>query len=193
MKRLLLLVVVALGALSCFKETGYDTSYILRVWEQTESSADYISLAGAKCYAFAGSKSEWEVTSYESAAAGVVTSIETGAELTAFASSEIYNGDESQLILQLDREEVMLVLVEPSTQVYAYTNYTVPVNYLEIIVDIVFRPWKDSSYTASTWTFIVPESEAEEEETDEEIEDDEIIDDEQIEDDTESTDDQISE
>lgn len=186
-------MVVALGALSCFKETGYDTSYILRVWEQTESSADYISLAGAKCYAFAGSKSEWEVTSYESAAAGVVTSIETGAELTAFASSEIYNGDESQLILQLDREEVMLVLVEPSTQVYAYTNYTVPVNYLEIIVDIVFRPWKDSSYTASTWTFIVPESEAEEEETDEEIEDDEIIDDEQIEDDTESTDDQISE
>ncbi len=163
MRRIFLALISAVAFISCFDETGYDTLYVLRVYEQEESGDDFIPLDGCEAYAFAGNTDEWEISSYEDARAGVLTSIETGEQRGPFAWSEPYNDSETQLQLQLDREEVILVIVDPATEVYAYTDYTVPVNFSEVVVDIVFRPWKDSSFTASTWTFIMPTVESDDE------------------------------
>lgn len=193
MSRLFSVVVALVLLVSCFADTAYDTTYVLKVQEQLESSGDYTPLEGTKAYAFEGTTSEWGFESYDDALLGVITSLETGEQKGAFTSSQPYEGSSSDLVLQLDRESVVLVLVDPASEVYAYTNYTVPINFDEVLVDIVFRTWKDSSYTASTWTFIVPESddeaeeeneEEEEEEEEEETEDESEDEEDQTEDDT---------
>ncbi len=172
-KRVIFAVVALLGAASCYNDTAYDTTYVLRVYEQAESSGDYVALAGTKAYAFSGSTDDWEVQSFEDALAGVATSVESGEQKGPFAWSEPYEQSESNISLQLDRETVMLLIVDPASQIYAYSDYTVPQNFPLALVDIIIRPWKTASYTASTWTFIVPEveeEETEEEETEEEEE-----------------------
>ncbi len=162
MNRLILSAVAFLCLTSCFNDVSYTTDYILKPHEQGESSGDYLALGGVVAYAFAGTTDDWEVLSYEDALAGVITSIETGEQRTAFVEAVPYNESDTELLIALDRIEVILVAVDPATEVYAYTNYTVPQNFSEVLVDIVFRPWKTSTYTASTWTFVVPEVEEEE-------------------------------
>ncbi len=155
---------VALGFESCYKDTSYNTTYTLRPYEQLESSGDYLSLAGTNSFAFEGSSDELYIDSYEDAVAGIATSVTTGEKIGPYAWSSPSAQSESEICMSLDRIYSFLVVVEPSTGVYAYSDYEIPHNLYEVYVDIVFRSWKDSSYTASTWTFIVPESEEEEEE-----------------------------
>ncbi len=147
------------GLVSCYKETSFKTTYVLRVAEQVESSGDFAPLAMTKGYAFEGTTDELEFLSYDDAQAGIITSIETGVPKGPFASSQPYMGSESNISFELDRENVVLVVVDPASKTYAYSDYTVPINLAEVFVDIIFRTWKTSTYKASTWTFVVPEVE----------------------------------
>ncbi len=168
MNRLLISLVALVALTSCYEETAFDTTYVLTIYEQAESGGDYISLSGCSAYAFEGTTDDLYFESYDDASVGIAISSETGERVGAFAQGQSYEGSESRLFMQLDRESVVLLLVDPSSQTYAYTKYSVPMNFSSVLVDIVFRQWKDSSYTASTWTFVVPEIEEEEEETTEE-------------------------
>ncbi len=175
MNRVVLSLVILLGCASCFNETSYDTTYIARIYEQTESSGDYTSLSGVKLYAFDGSTEDWEVSGYDDALAGIITSIETGEQKGPFAWGESYDGSDATLALQLDKVEVVIVAVNPATLTYGYTSYEVPINFPEVYVDLIFYSWKEGIYTTGKWTFSTPESEEEEQEedSDDEIEEDE--------------------
>ncbi len=195
MNRLIAVVVLLLGLTSCFKQTEYKSQYILRPYDQEESGDDYFPLEGVVAYAFEGTTDEWEIASYEDALVGLATSIESGEQVGPFVWAEPYGDSATELAMSLDRIEVILVAIDPATQVYAYTDYEIPVNLSEIFVDIVFRPWKTASYTASTWTFIVPEVEEDEEtEVDEtEVDEDEDIEEESDEEESDEESDEIVE
>lgn len=167
-------MVVALSMMSCFGDTAYYTTYVIQPSEQLESGGDYTPLAGTKSYAFAGTTDDLTIESYEDALLGIATSTTTGEKIGPFAWSAPYGDSETDLFFILDREEVVLVVVDPASEIYAYSEYTVPINFDNVFVDIVFRTWKDSAHTASTWTFIVPETqEDDEEEVDEDTQTDE--------------------
>ncbi len=173
MNRVILSLVILLGCTSCFKKTEYDTTYIARIYEQTESSGDYTSLSGVKLYAFEGSTEDWEVSSYEDALAGIITSIDSGEQKGPFAWGESVDGSDTTLSMQLTKVEVVIVAVNPATLTYGYTSYEVPINFPEVYVDIILYSWKDGTYTTGKWTFTTPEFEEEEDDEEDEIEEDE--------------------
>ncbi len=163
MNRLILSLIALVALTSCFEETAFDTSYVLSIYEQRESSGDYLPLVGTKAYAFKGTTEELYFESYDDAEVGIATSIITGEEQGAFTQGESFEGSENRLNLQLDHEEVVVLLIDPSSQTYAYTDYTVPMNFSSVLVDMVFRQWKDGTYTAGKWTFVAPKAEEEDE------------------------------
>ncbi|MFI3316149.1 MAG: hypothetical protein SNF93_01050 [Rikenellaceae bacterium] len=156
MNRLILLF-VALGLTSCFNDTSYDTNYILQPYEQAESGGDWEPLEGVKAYVFDGNTDDWYIASYDDALAGVITSVAGEEQRGPIAWSTPYGDSETELSLLLDREEVIIVAVDPATEVYAYLAYVVPVNYSEIFATLYFYAWKDASYTYSKWNVIMPE------------------------------------
>lgn len=191
MNRVVLSLVILFGLTSCFNKTSYDTTYIARIYEQTESSGDYTSLSGIKLYAFDGSTEDWEVAGYDDALAGIITSIDSGEQKGPFAWGEAYDDNETTLALQLDKVEVVIVAVNPATLTYGYTSYSVPINFPEVYVDLVFYSWKDGTYTTGKWTFVTPafEDEEEEDDDDSQIEEDE----EEVEEENEETEEEEAE
>ncbi|MFI3264993.1 MAG: hypothetical protein SNG38_07560 [Rikenellaceae bacterium] len=171
MKRLIIVAVALFSLTACFLETSYQTTYIIRPYSQEESGGDNSPLEGVLAYAFEGSSDEWEVDSYLDALTGVLTSSVTGERRVAFAWGESYDGSESYISMTLDREETIIVVVDPASEIYAYTDYTVPYNFSEVFVDLVFYSWKSANYTSSKWTFVVPEVEEDDEEESDENDD----------------------
>ncbi len=148
----------ALGVSSCFEDTAFDTTCTIESYQQVVSGDDYTPLSGVVAHAFAGTTSQWEVASYEDALAGVVTSIANGTTATAFATStEIGEG---LLSLPLDREEMILVAVDPASGNYAVRDYELPVNMAQLEITLPFLPWKAADYTVGKWSFKVPEFES---------------------------------
>ncbi len=168
MKRLIILAVAFFSLTACFLETSYQTTYIIRPYSQQESGDDNSPLEGVLVYAFEGSSDDWVVDSYLDALTGVLTSTVTDERRVAFAWGEPYDGSETYISMTLDREETIIVVVDPASEIYAYTDYTVPYNFSEVFVDLVFYRWKSVNYTSSKWTFVVPEVEEEESDENEE-------------------------
>ncbi len=156
MNRLIILLAALLTLSSCFESTAYDTTCIVEPYTQTASGDDYVSLAGAKCFAMAGNTDEWTIDSYSEALEGVFTSVLSGEKVSATAVGEPYAGSETQISIYLDQEEMVIVVVDPSSEIYAYRDYEVPHNFYELNITLTFLPWKVSDYTASKWSFVVP-------------------------------------
>lgn len=159
MNRLILILVAIFGLTSCFKETAYQSTYILRPKQQMESGGEYTPLEGVKAYAFEGTTEELSIESYDDALVGVATIIDSGEQQGPFVSADVHNGSTTEISMLLDRVESVIVVVDTQNKIYAYTDYEIPVNLSEIYVDITFLSWKESSYTSNKWNFVVPEVE----------------------------------
>ncbi len=186
MSRLILMMVVVLGITSCFNETAYRTNLIVQPYTEVESGDDMEPLDGVTAYAFSGTLDDWEISSIEDALSGYATSITTGESLEAFVMATPSGESTTNIEMLVDREEIFVVVADPITQIYAYSDYLIPINLGELYLTVVFREWKSASYTSGTWTFIIPESEEDEEE----IEDEEADEEEEVEDDDEETSDE---
>lgn len=156
MKRLLIILFASLGLTSCFESTAFDTECILTPVVQTSSGDDYVDLEGVVCYAFTGTTDEWEIRSYEDALAGVVTSNVSGEQRSADAEASAYEGSSSKLSIQLENEFMIIVAVDPSSQIYTYIDYEIPENFYELHVTLSFLPWKVADYTVKSWNYVVP-------------------------------------
>ncbi len=170
MKRLILVIFGLLGLSSCFNETAYRTNFIVQPFMQSESGGDMESLEGVVAYAFAGSIEGWEVSSIEDALSGIITSTTSNELRGALAIADPYSGSYTDLAMLVEQESIFVVVADPVSEIYAYSDYIIPINLEELYVTVTFRSWKTEDYTSSTWTFIVPESE----EDDEDEEDDDI-------------------
>lgn len=175
MRRLIAIIALALVAMSCFDETAYRTDFIVQPFMQAESGGDFEALEGAVAYAFAGSSEEWGISTLDDALSGIATHRETGALRGCIAMADPFSSSNTNLVMRIEQEEIFVVVADPVSQFYAYSDYTIPVNLEELYVTVSFRSWKSEDYTASTWTFIAPVTEEddslEEESYDEELED----------------------
>ncbi len=171
MRRVILSVVMVLGLTSCFDETAYYTNIIVQPFMEVESGGDIDALEGVVAYAFSGTLDDWEVCSIEDALLGFVTSIATGEKSGPLVVATPRSSSLTEMEMLVECEDIFVVVADPISQIYAYSDYTIPINLAELYLTVLFREWKTSSYTSSTWTFIVPDVE-EEEEDEEEVEDD---------------------
>ena len=160
MKRLLLIVVVALGLTGCFKKVGFNTTIILYPKVQAESNGEFAVAEGVTVYAYYVAGEDWVVNSYEDALAKVITNKKSGAtknepvaESVPFAAEDEEPDPQGRLKLSTKREHVMLVALYPAAEMWAYRNYTVGENLPTTTMKFHFRPWKTDEYVDSGWTF----------------------------------------
>ncbi len=143
--------------------------YTLSVNQKLDSSSDSTPLSGTLLYAFVDcTTSDWGFASYEDALAGIATSTESGEQISATITATASGEDANEYLLTLEEGSVMLLVVDPATEVYGYTNYTVTAKVRTDSADVTFNLWQEADYTSSGWSFVVPyvEVEEEDEETD---------------------------
>lgn len=157
MRILYALTAVVLFA-GCFKEVSYKTSYVLKPLVQELSGDPTQAVAGVKAYAYAADTSLYTVSTYEDALNGVITSRENPSEKisTPSATGEAWDqeGTEGWVRMELTRPTQMIVAVDPSHRLYAYTQQTLTETLPNLYVSLVFKPWKEGNfYAEGNWQF----------------------------------------
>lgn len=135
----------------CFKDVVTYTNYNLAVQNQTTSNGPLTQATDLSSYAYSVDTTEWTILSYEDAVAARITNKTTGQTLTepdirgTFDSAAPY-----QVSLRLEAPTSMLVVVNPELRLYAYRNYTLPVNLETVTTKLVFSSWR-ASHSSSGW------------------------------------------
>ncbi len=154
----ILLLALALSAVSCFKEVAFRTEYVLKPLRQgTSDDRNPAVIPGATAFAFGADTVSWTVASYDDALAGVITSksdpsVKQSVPLAA-SQPYVFEGVEGWISLALNRERQMIVAVDPVDRLYAYTDQSIGVNLSPLYVSLVCQPWKHTvSYKNGTWS-----------------------------------------
>lgn len=160
MKRLLLIIVVALGVTGCFKKVGFDTTIILYPKVQEVSNGEFAVANGVTAYAYYVAGEDWKVASYEDAVAKIITNEKTAAtksepaaEAVPYAADDETTDAEGRLKIKTNKQHVMLVAIYPAMEMWAYRHYEVGENLPTTTMKFHFRPWKTGEYVDSGWTF----------------------------------------
>ncbi len=160
MKRLLLIIVVALGVTGCFKKVGFDTTIILYPKVQEVSNGEFAVANGVTAYAYYVAGEDWKVASYEDAVAKIITNEKTAAtksepaaEAVPYAADDEPADAEGCLKIKTNKQHVMLVAIYPAMEMWAYRHYEVGENLPTTTMKFHFRPWKTGEYVDSGWTF----------------------------------------
>lgn len=160
MKRVVFIIVAALSLTGCFKKVGFDTTIILYPKMQEVSNGEFTVAEGVTSYAYYLAGEDWKVNSYEDAVAKVVTNQKTGSTKNEPAVEAQPYADEGEaadslgrLKLKTTKQHVMLVVVNPSVEMWAYRHYAVGENIPQTTMKFHFRPWRDGEYVDSGWTF----------------------------------------
>lgn len=152
----IVLFVLLLSAVSCFKEVAFRTDYVVKPLRQlTSDDRNPEVIPGATAFVYDADTALWTVASYEDALAGIITSKidPTVRESAPLAFSEPYGAD-GWIRLPLDREWQMVVVVDPVDRLYAYTQQQIGENLPLLTVSLLFQPWKTGSfYKNGNWYF----------------------------------------
>ncbi|MBO5875121.1 MAG: hypothetical protein J6Q20_01195 [Alistipes sp.] len=160
MKKLLVIVVAALGLTGCFKKEGFDTTIVLYPKLQEISNGEFVVAEGVTAYAYYVSGEEWKVLSYEDAVEKVITNTKTNATKTEPAAESVpYAAEDAEpdelgrLKIKTTKQRVMLVALYPAAEMWAYRHYEAGMNLPTTTMKFHFRPWKSEEYTDSGWVF----------------------------------------
>ena len=122
---------------------------------QSASGSDVEALEGTLAYAFAADTSEWEVTSYEDALAGIITSRHEPSlkDNAPLATAEPYEaeGTRGWLTMRIRRSSALVVAVNPELRLYGYRQQGFGENMPRLYSTVVFRPWKQSYDESKSW------------------------------------------
>lgn len=156
--RTILLTGLVFLAAGCFKDTSIRTNYILKPLVQNLSTDPYEPLEGVKAYSFDADTSLYTVASYEDALNGVITLKGRPSEqITSPAStSEPYaqEGATGWIRLSLSSPTQMILAVDPTHRLYAYTQQEIEVNLPNLYVALPFKTWKEgNSYKDGNWSY----------------------------------------
>lgn len=146
---------------SCLKgDTDGRTDYILKPLVQKTSGGLNEMLPDIIGYAFDADTTEWTIASYEDALNGVLTHKQLPSEqlATPIASAEPYTveGMTDRYLMRLPDHDVMLVVVDHTNRLYAYTNQKLQPNMGSLFVTLIFKPWKESPAYHEGWSFYNP-------------------------------------
>lgn len=181
-------IVVCMGVLlltGCFKKVSNDTVFIIKPNLQSESGSEMTVAEGVTAYAWFDRTEDWSFASYEDAVAGILTDTETGKTETAAPDAESTTADEpgSEGLLRLETRSasVLLLLLYPEEEMYAWRVYATGENLSPTYLTVQFRTWRTAGYTDSGWTVDMtprnPQTPDEDEEEEEDENDEEDNDD----------------
>ncbi len=152
MKRLIhtLLAAASMLLAGCFEKVYESTDYVLKPLSQALSGDVTVPIEGAVAYAFAADTALWGVASYEDALAGVITlkSDPSQRNTAPYATATPYEGEATSagwIHMSISKATQMVVLVDPVSHLYAYTQQELPENLPALYVAVTFRPWKGGS------------------------------------------------
>lgn len=156
--RFLYALTAAMLLAGCFKKVSLETAYVLKPQVQELSGDPTQAVTGVKTYAFAADTNRYTVASYEDALNGIITLRENPSEKisTPSATGEAYEteGAEGWLRMMLTHPSQMIVAVDPSRRLYAYTQQEISETLPTLYVALVFKPWKEGNYySEGKWQF----------------------------------------
>ena len=118
-------------------------------------------------YAYAADTTAWFIASYDDAVSGRITSKTDASDTRTIPSFRGYaEGSTGLYKMAVSSEQLMLVVVDRSDRLYAYTQQTVDLTQAEALTfpALVFRPWRgvwiDTTET-NGWTVVNPTYEPE--------------------------------
>lgn len=156
--RILYVLTAAVLVSGCFKKVTFETEYVLKPQVQELSGDPTQSVTEVKVYAFDADTADYTVASYEDALNGVLTR-RTGAGeqvTTPSATGEPYEmeGAEGWLRMRLTHPTQMIVAVDPTRRLYAYTQQEISETLSKLYVTLIFKPWREGNlYTEGNWQF----------------------------------------
>ncbi len=151
--KILIIFATVLLITSCFQDEVYDTEYRLKNLVQLVSGDDGEAMSGVVVYAFEGDAENWGANSYQDALQAVAYDLDSGELLSPFARSVVDADEPSVVSIRLDRADVLLLAVDTVNQIFATSNYSVGVNLSTTYVTLLWRPWKEDSYSEGSWDF----------------------------------------
>ncbi|WP_418982332.1 hypothetical protein [Alistipes sp.] len=157
--RILALLGCAALLAGCFKDTSYDTTYVLKPLVQPNSVDPVQPLEGVQAYTYAVDTLLWGISSYEDALAGVITlKGDPSQQMTTPAAVAVpydaIEGAVGWLQMPVGEPFQMIVAVDPASRIYGYTVQPQILNLPELFVSLVFKPWKEGfSYKDGNWSF----------------------------------------
>lgn len=156
--RLTAILALALLCAGCFKDVSYKTTYILKPLSQFTSGAPLEPLAETKAYAFDADTAQWTVATYEDALAGVISRRDNPSEKRSdpYATAAPYEaeGTAGWLQMNLSKSSQLVVVTDPASRRYAFTQQRLEENTGTLYVSVVFRLWKEGlSYKDGNWIF----------------------------------------
>lgn len=164
--RKIVLTLLALAAMvtlatGCLKgDTDGHTDYIIKPLVQTTSGGLNELLPDIIGYAFDADTLEWTVASYEDALNGVLTHKEQPSEQLAVpiatAAPYTVEGMTDRYLMRLPDHPVMLLVVDHTNRLYAYTNQKLEPNMGSLFVTLIFKPWKEGAAYQEGWSFYNP-------------------------------------
>ncbi len=136
---------------ACDKSLPVKFTYTVTPYVQSADKGTVGLCAGAGGYAFYADTSAWEVTSYEDAEAGVLTS--RGGQGTKHFDFDGVQGEDGRISQSpITGQPVMAVVYYPASRSWAVRQVPVGAGIDTIRVSVTFRTWNaDSTYTDSKW------------------------------------------
>lgn len=147
---------VALLGVGCFKSVIAYTFYNIAVYEQTEQNGKTPKAEDLFSYAYYVDTTEWKIASWEDACQCRITNKLTGeVREEPDRIGDFVFGRDYQVSMKLNEDISMLVVVNPTLQMYAYRKYELPINLEKVDTKLYFAAFK-RSHTACGWQIINP-------------------------------------
>ena len=160
MRRIILFLSAAVTLIcpGCFKDVSDSTNYVLKPLVQNLSADPNNPLEGVLAYAFVADTALYTVASYEDALNGVVTSRTNSSDrLDPVATSEPCEREGTTGWIQMlltGSSKKMIVAVDPTNRLYAYTQQEMSDNLPNLYVTLIFKLWKEGfAYKDGNWVF----------------------------------------
>lgn len=127
----------------------------VEVLAQAEPDAQPGSVASCKVYAYAVDTTGWYIASYEHAVEGIITSRSSGVTRTT-PDFPGYRVDDTDVFgLEVAASPVMLVAVDRTDRIYAYTEAAVDLQGPDPAFAVLFRPWQEQWIAEQEgWCFV---------------------------------------
>lgn len=164
LRNITIVMVVALASTGCFKKVTTDTTLRIKVLSEETSGGGTVAAEGCYAYLYYTDNEDWVITSYEDAAAKIITKPATGETRSVpDGESELYQAegsDVSYLSLFQGGSPALVVVVYPEAQMFAY-NYrkAEAINLHYTYLTLIFHKWKTETYTEGSkdgykWTVV---------------------------------------
>lgn len=122
---------------------------------QSAEGAEPEAVEQVKIYAYAADTTEWRIASYADAAEGIITSKSSGAARTSPDFPAYADGDSGLYSFEAEASTLMLVAVDRTHRIYAYTKAEVDLAGSSPVFSLLFRPWQELwSVEEEGWRFV---------------------------------------